>query len=99
MLNAFSPSLNSNAHALRRRFRKYFLYRNLQNFQSQAGQDRWVVETLKGKKNGFFLEIGASDGVNLSNTYALERELGWTGCCVEPNPMDYAKLRKDPPLV
>ena len=36
---------------------------------SQIGQDLWVLETLKNKKNGYFLDIGAHDGIYLSNTY------------------------------
>jgi FkbM family methyltransferase len=35
---------------------------------------------------GFFVEAGANDGVNLSNTYYLERARGWTGLLVEGIP-------------
>lgn len=31
-----------------------------------------------------FVELGASDGKTLSNTYALEACAGWTGVCIEP---------------
>lgn len=36
--------------------------------------------------NGYFLEIGANDGYNLSNTVYLEEEFGWNGLLVEANP-------------
>lgn len=59
---------------------------------SQIGQDLKVVEFYKQKKNGFFIEIGASDGINLSNTYLLEKQYNWTGICCEPIPRTFEKL-------
>jgi len=60
--------------------------------KSQIGQDLNVVKTYKEKQNGFFIEIGASDGINLSNTYLLEKEYNWKGICIEPIPTIYEKL-------
>ena len=45
------------------------------NIKSQIGQDLFVLETLNWKKNGFFIEFGASDGITNSNTYLLEKDL------------------------
>lgn len=54
-------------------------------YHSQLGQDKWLIEEVfPGLKNGFFLEMGASDGLKWSNTYTLEKELGWNGISVEP---------------
>lgn len=39
-----------------------------------------------GFKNGFFVEAGANDGVQQSNTYHLERFQGWRGILIEPVP-------------
>ena len=50
--------------------------------RSQLGQDRWVAQLFKRK--GYFVEIGAWDGEELSNTFYLEMELKWTGILVEP---------------
>ena len=36
---------------------------------SQLGQDIFVLNELREKKEGFFIEIGAGDGLYLSNTY------------------------------
>lgn len=59
---------------------------------SQFGQDRLALQLLKGKRNGYFLDTGAADGVRSSNTQLLEREFGWRGLCVEPNTAFYQKL-------
>lgn len=60
-------------------------------FHSQAGQDAWVIDQL-GDHQGFFVDVGAYDGIEHSNTYALEQR-GWTGVCVEPNPVAFEQLR------
>jgi hypothetical protein len=64
----------------------YFLLAKDKN-HSQANQDLFVLyfTNYVGKK-GFFVEIGAGDGVNISNTYLLEK-IGWTGILVDP--VDY----------
>jgi FkbM family methyltransferase len=62
---------------------------------SQLKQDLEVVKYYKYKKNGYFIEIGASDGIKLSNTYLLEQQYNWTGICVEPIPDKYKLLCKN----
>ncbi len=65
-------------------------------YKSQKFQDRWVIEeALPGKRNGYFVELAAADGVTHSNTYALENLFDWTGLCIEPNPEFYAQLVKN----
>lgn len=46
-------------------------------------QDEWVIETLGGKKGGFFVDVGAYDGLTDSNTAMLEKFFEWQGVCVE----------------
>ena len=60
--------------------------------KSQLGQEIKVINFYKEKKNGYFIEIGASDGIELSNTYLLESEYKWNGICIEPIPIKYQKL-------
>jgi len=61
-------------------------------YYSQDGQDKFLVEELfRDKKNGFYVDIGANDGVSLSNTKILE-DIGWDGVCVEPLPQSFNKL-------
>jgi FkbM family methyltransferase len=59
---------------------------------SQVGQDKWVCETLNYKRFGYFLDIGAFDGIQISNTYYLERYLLWDGICVEAGKDNFQNL-------
>lgn len=59
---------------------------------SQYGQDQFVIDLLRGQRGGYFLDSGASNGVNSSNTLLLEREYGWRGLCVEPNRRLFERL-------
>ncbi len=52
--------------------------------ESQLNQDVKCIEYHKYKKNGYFVDIGAYDGIDLSNTFTLETAYDWTGICVEP---------------
>lgn len=62
--------------------------------QSQLGQDLEVIKFYNNKENGFFIEIGANDGLTLSNTYLLETQYKWKGICCEPIPSNFKKLVK-----
>lgn len=42
---------------------------------------------------GFFVEIGANDGVTQSNTLYYERYRGWRGVLVEPSQLNFFKCR------
>lgn len=42
----------------------------------------WITSLFPG--GGYFVEVGAHDGVGDSHTKSLE-DLGWTGVCVEPS--------------
>lgn len=59
---------------------------------SQYRQDKLIDFLFRKKRNGIFLDIGANDGISLSNTYSLEKERAWSGLCVEPIPEVYKKL-------
>lgn len=61
-------------------------------YYSQSNQDKWVCEFLNFKKNGFYLDIGAYDGIQTSNTFVLEKDFQWNGICVEANPIIFNKL-------
>lgn len=65
-------------------------------YYSQYGQDQYVNEEIfKNKKGGIFVDIGAHDGIRFSNTYFFEKELNWTGLCIEPIPQVFERLCKN----
>ena len=66
---------------------------NQWNAPSQLSQDLFVIYFSGGKKDGFFLEIGACDGFHLSNTLGLER-YGWKGIISEPSSVWHNKIKK-----
>lgn len=63
-------------------------------YHSQIGQDAWVHSILGNKKDGFFIELGAVDGIEYSNTLFFEQTLKWNGLCIEPNPYYSESLKK-----
>ena len=56
------------------------------NYKSNpnTNQDKWIVDLTNAKTNGYFVEAGAHNGIQQSNTYVLEKQLNWQGICVEP---------------
>jgi FkbM family methyltransferase len=60
---------------------------------SQVDQDLWVLKNFNYKKNGFFLDIGAFDGIKFSNSYILEKKFNWTGLLVEAHPESFSKMK------
>ena len=63
---------------------------------SQAGQDYWIYgEAFNEKREGYFLDIGAHDGVVFSNTYILEKRYRWNGICIEANPNTFIELKRN----
>lgn len=65
-------------------------------FYGQCGQDVFLVEDVFGRqRDGVFVDVGAHDGIRFSNTYYLERHLGWQGLAIEPLPEVYEALRRN----
>jgi len=62
-------------------------------YYSQFKQDKILNEQIfKNKPNGFFVDIGAYDGVTDSNSLFFE-SIGWSGICIEPNPIQFDILK------
>lgn len=64
-------------------------------YYSQFEQDKFLHENFfKNKFDGFFIDIGAHDGITGNNTYFFEK-LGWSGVCIEPIPNVFNKLKNN----
>ena len=48
-----------------------------------TGQEQFVIDILKGKKNGYYVELGAFHFNEGNNTYLLEKEYDWKGVSFE----------------
>ncbi len=66
---------------------------------SQNNEEDIILNLFKLKRNGTFLDIGANDGVTLSNTFALANNYGWTGLLVEASPTAYERMLKNYELI
>ncbi len=72
------------------------LFGKRSKYYSQYEQDKWLHENLfSDKQNGIFVEIGADDGIDKSNTMFFEEKLAWSGMCVEPSPKRFELLRQN----
>ena len=71
-----------------------------EEFFSQSGQDKIIKENffrnidLKSYK-GYFVEIGAYDGIMGSNCYHFEKYCHWDGIAIEPSNLQFQKLVKN----
>ena len=64
-------------------------------YHSQFTQDKFIYENyFKDKVDGYFVDIGAHDGITFSNSKFFE-ELGWEGICIEPNPKIFESLKSN----
>jgi len=53
------------------------------SYQGQSRQDKFVVNVLKEKRNGYFLEIGSNHPIKINNTYVLEKNYNWKGIMID----------------
>lgn len=70
----------------------YNIIQNTDYIQSQALQDLFVLTELDFKKNGYFVEFGATNGVDHSNTFLLEKRFNWTGIVAEAGKLWHSQL-------
>jgi len=50
-----------------------------------------IIETYADYDGGYYVELGAVDGVGLSNTLYFELKRNWSGLLIEPSPNNYLK--------
>jgi FkbM family methyltransferase len=54
----------------------------------RRGEDALLDAFFGFKGDGYFVDLGASDGIYLSRSYVFEKR-GWNGLCIEPSPQYY----------
>ncbi len=69
----------------------------LNKSNSQTGQDLMALLLNDFKSDGYFVEIGATDGVGISNTLILAVEYQWKGILCEPGSFWKKDLIKNRP--
>lgn len=73
-------------------FLRFLIHFGISN--SQNRMDKKILNLCKNKTNGFFIEVGAYDGINYSNTYLLEKKYDWRGLLIEPLKKEYEICKK-----
>jgi FkbM family methyltransferase len=73
-------------------FQELLKDQRLQHAKAQLHQDVFVLSELDFKKNGYFVEFGATNGVQISNTWLLEKMFNWNGIVAEPSAYWHKEL-------
>ena len=68
----------------------------MNRYYGQHGEDYILWQVFKDKKSGFFIDVGAFDGIHLSNSYLFELA-GWQGPCIEAYPEYFALCQQNRP--
>ena len=71
--------------------------RDKEDIRSQLYQDMFASFIVGDKFDKTFFEFGATNGIDLSNSFTLERYLNWKGVLSEPSPQWHHELKKNRP--
>lgn len=63
---------------------------------AQGLEDMYLHRLFGLDYKGIYVDVGANDGIFVSNTYSLYRQ-GWSGICIDPNPSAYDALIRHRP--
>lgn len=63
------------------------------DYKGQLLQDKFIDDVLKQKRKGTYLDIGAHNGKDFSNTIFLEYERDWSGILIEPMEEEFERLK------
>jgi hypothetical protein len=79
--------LGSAFHSVLRRLNQ--IIRNLKGGYFSINDLDKQLEKYVNYDNGFFVELGANDGISQSNSLYFEIKRGWRGVLVEPTPHNF----------
>lgn len=63
-------------------------------YYAQDNLDQWLVEHLHLPEKGVIVDVGAGDGINMSNSKHFE-DKGWTAICIDADPRVKDSLPKN----
>ena len=65
-------------------------------FLSSVGEDWWFYANHARymTRRGVYVDLATKHPVVISNTFFLDRCLGWKGLCIEPNPVHHSRIRQ-----
>ncbi len=66
----------------------------LRRYSARGNIDKTLIDIIN-KRNGFYLEVGAYNGISESVSLRFEKELKWSGLLIEPNPMHFKYLKRN----
>jgi FkbM family methyltransferase len=89
---AFNSILGSASSSVIRRIN--FLLRKFQGGYHSINQLDKQLEKYVDYDNGFYVELGANDGVTQSNSIYFETKRNWSGVLVEPSPHNFLRCRE-----
>jgi FkbM family methyltransferase len=69
-------------------------FKKFRKFNALNQLDKKMLELIN-YENGFFIECGANDGVDNSNTWYFEKNLNWSGILIEPLNKQFQELKKN----
>ena len=67
----------------------------IEKVYSQLYQDAFALFLIGDKYDKSYLEFGATDGLDLSNSYLLENSYNWKGVLSEPSVQWHELLKKN----
>ena len=74
---------------------QYYRFLFFKRYSCRGSIDKELIKILEKKKDGFFLEVGAFNGISESVSLRFETELNWKGILIEPNPIHFRFLKKN----
>ena len=69
-------------------------FKKFKKFNALNSLDKKMLEFIN-YENGYFIECGANDGVDQSNTWYFEKILNWSGILIEPLNKQFRELKKN----
>ena len=72
-------------------------FKIIKKYSCRGDIDKELINIIGDKKNGFFLEVGAYNGISESVSLRFENDLNWRGLLIEPNPLHFKYLLKNRP--